>query len=220
MHGLQAEIFIDDMEQPLIKVAELKHDWKAGTIGLMSGGVPVRFANLRYTSKPGQAPKRMPVPANGTDGVITQWQVSNVTKPDLFANKKQLTAEIKGKLSWKTQTSEPSGTINLAKSIQATDTLRTIVAKVVVQSVSDQVKELSFGFSDYVVVYLNDQAIYAGADNFMSRDYRFLGTIGFFDKVYLPLKKGLNELWFVVSEDFGGWGLKAKLADMENISLR
>src|SRR5687768_9611654 len=63
VHGLQAEIYIDDMEQPLIKVAELKHDWKAGTIGLMSGGVPVRFANLRYTSKPRQAPKRMPVPA-------------------------------------------------------------------------------------------------------------------------------------------------------------
>ena len=220
LHGLQAEIFIDDMQQPLIKVTELKHDWKAGTIGLISGGTPVRFANFQYTPKEGQTPTRIPVPANGKGGVITQWQVSNVTKSDGFANIDRLTREIKGKLSWTTQTAEPSGTINLAKFIQATDTAKTMVAKVVVQSASDQVKELSFGFSDYVLIYLNDQAMYAGADNFRSRDYRFLGTIGFFDKLFLPLKKGMNEVWFVVSEDFGGWGVKARFADMEGISLK
>jgi len=54
----------------------------------------------------------------------------------------------------------------------------------------------------------------------MSRDYRFLGTIGFFDQLFLPLKKGSNELWFVVSENFGGWGVKAKLENMDKISLR
>jgi len=36
----------------------------------------------------------------------------------------------------------------------------------------------------------------------------------------LPLKKGVNELWFVVSEDFGGWGIKAKFENMEKISLK
>ena len=45
----------------------------------------------------------------------------------------------------------------------------------------------------------------------MSRDYRFLGTIGYFDAVYLQLKKGRNDLWIAVSENFGGWGIKAKL---------
>jgi hypothetical protein len=82
------------------------------------------------------------------------------------------------------------------------------------------VKTLSFGFSDYVTVFLNGKALYHGGDNFMSRDYRFLGTIGFFDMLFLPLKKGSNELWFVVSEDFGGWGVKAKFENMDNISLK
>jgi hypothetical protein len=95
-----------------------------------------------------------------------------------------------------------------------------MVVKVVVESASEQIKELSFGFSDFVTVYLNDKAIYYGADNFMSRDYRFLGTIGFFDKLFLPLKKGSNELWFVVSENFGGWGVKAKFENMDGISLK
>lgn len=53
-----------------------------------------------------------------------------------------------------------------------------------------------------------------------SRDHKFLGTIGFFDKLYLLLKKGKNELIFVVTEFFGGWGVKAKFDNIEGISLR
>lgn len=65
LHGLQAEIYIDDMQQPLIKVVELKREWKAGKIGLIAGGAPVHFANFQYTPKQGKTPAVMPVPANG-----------------------------------------------------------------------------------------------------------------------------------------------------------
>lgn len=102
----------------------------------------------------------------------------------------------------------------------ANDSGNVMIARVIIQSDKDQVKPLSFGFSDYVTVYLNDKALYFGSDNFMSRDYRFLGTIGFFDMIFLPLKKGSNELWFVVSEDFGGWGVKAKFSDMSGLELK
>ena len=138
----------------------------------------------------------------------------------LFENKYQLTKEIKEKLIWATHSSEVSGTINLAKFILPSDTAKTIVAKILIHSETEQVKILSFGFSDFVTVYHNDKALFSGSDNFISRDYRFLGTIGFFDMVFLPLKKGLNELWFVVSENFGGWGVKAKFESMDGISLK
>ncbi len=220
VHGLQAEIFIDDMQTPLFKVPELKRAWKGGNIALISGGATVHFANVQYTPKQVAAPVAMPVPANGTNGMITRWQVSNVVSRSLFEKKYQLTPEIKQKFTWTTQSSEPSGTINFSRFDTLTKTANTMVAKVVIESASEQVKALSFGFSDYVTVYLNDKALYYGADNFMSRDYRFLGTIGFFDTLFLPLKKGDNELWFVVSEDFGGWGLKAKFENMGNISLK
>jgi len=218
--GDKAAIYIDDMEKPLIKVTELKQEWKAGKFALISGGLPVHFANFQYTPRQGRPPAPPVVPANGTGGLVTQWQVSNVVNKDIFEKKYQLTPEIKTKLNWTLRTTEPSGTINLAKFIQPNDTSRTIVVKLVIHSKSGQVKELSFGFSDYVTVYLNDKAIYQGIDNFLSRDYRFLGTIGFFDKIFLPLKKGTNELWFVVSEDLGGWGVKAKFNNMEDISLK
>lgn len=219
VHGLQAEIYIDDMQKPLIRVKELKRDWKAGKIGFVAGGGDVHFANLRYTPKTGQAPVALPVPANGTDGQVTRWQVSNVVNHRLFDKQYQLTRVIKKALRWTSCSSEPSGIINLAKYAQRTDSDNVVVAKVSLESATDQVKALSFGFSDYVAVFLNDQLLYSGKDDFMSRDYRFLGTVGYYDRLYLPLKKGKNELWFVVAEDFGGWGVQAKWENLEGIRL-
>lgn len=220
MHGLQAEIYIDDMQTPVIKVTELLNGWKSGRFGFIAGGIPLRVANVQYSIKQGTAPAAIPVPANGTGGLITQWQIANTIDRNLFDKKNELPKEIKGKLKWTTQISQASGTMDLAKYIQPGDTGKAVIAKLVINSDKDQVKKISFGFSDFVTVYFNDKALYSGSDNFMSRDYRFLGTVGFFDALYLYLKKGDNELWFVVSENFGGWGVKAKFENMEGISLK
>ncbi len=217
LHGLQAEFYIDDT--PVIKVKELLTGWKTGKIAIGTDGAPLRIANVQYTVKQYPPPVPVAVPANGTKGIITQWQVSNTINRSLFEKQYQLTSVLKKKLSWTTQNSEPSGTINLARFSKLTDTANTIVAKLVFNSASEQVNELSFGFSDYVTIYLKGKAVYYGNNKQYSRDYRFLGTIGYFDKLFLPLKKGMNELWFVVSEDFGGWGVKAKFENMDNISL-
>ena len=219
LHGLQAEFYINDT--PIIRVKELLNDWIPGKIGILTGGAPLRVANVQYTINTVQpAPSRMPVPANGAGGLVTQWHVSNGVNRRMFEKQYELTPEIKKKFTWTIRSSEPSGTINLARFSELADTANAVVARLVIESSVDQTKELSFGFSDFVTVYLNDHALYYGADNFMSRDYRFLGTIGFFDKLFLPLKKGTNELWFVISENFGGWGVKAKFADVDNISLK
>ena len=53
--------------------------------------------------------------------------------------------------------------------------------------------------------------LYRGDDTYRSRDYRFLGSIGWYDTLYLPLEEGENELVVAVSEDFGGWGVQARL---------
>lgn len=89
----------------------------------------------------------------------------------------------------------------------------TVFARLIIESDRPQIKKLRFGFSDRVKVYFNGQLLYAGENNFQSRDYRFLGTIGYFDALYLNLKKGRNECWMAVSEDFGGWGVQASLED-------
>ena len=72
--------------------------------------------------------------------------------------------------------------------------------------------ELTIGFSDRAVVFLNGQALFRGNDSYRTRDYRFLGSIGFWDTVYLPLNEGANDLVIAVSETLGGWGVQARFA--------
>jgi len=220
VHGLQAEIYIDDMEKPFMKITELKREWQAGKMAFVAEVAPIHFANFQFTTKQGNTPVRPKTPDNGTNGFITKWMVSNAVNRSFFDGRTQLSSEQKSYFKWSTQQSEPSGTINLAKFIPNGDTNRTVIARFDIESSTDKILPMNFGFSDYVTVYVNDNAVYSGADNFMSRDYRYLGTIGLFDEVYLPLKKGNNEIWFVVSEDFGGWGVKAKIENMDQISLK
>lgn len=89
----------------------------------------------------------------------------------------------------------------------------TVFARTVIRSDAAQTKRLDFGFSDRAVVHLNGRALYRGDDAYRSRDYRFLGSIGYFDSLYLPLVEGDNELLVAVSEDFGGWGVQARFPD-------
>ncbi len=72
-------------------------------------------------------------------------------------------------------------------------------------------------YSDDVSVFLNGQILFRGrsAQNF--RDPGFLGIVSADnDAVFLPLKKGANELLLAVSELGGGWGFVCRLADLEN----
>ena len=76
-------------------------------------------------------------------------------------------------------------------------------------------KQLKLGYSDAAAVFVNGTLIYKGDNTYMSRDYRYLGTIGLFDSVALPLEKGDNEIWIAVTEAFGGWGIMGQLANLE-----
>jgi hypothetical protein len=68
-------------------------------------------------------------------------------------------------------------------------------------------------------VFLNGQPLFAGDDTYQSRDYRFLGSIGWWDSVFLPLRQGENDLVIAVSESFGGWGLQARFENLDGIRL-
>jgi hypothetical protein len=93
------------------------------------------------------------------------------------------------------------------------------MARVIVRSDRERIVRAGFGYSDRVRVYLNDRLMYSGDNGYRTRDYRYLGTIGLFDEVWLPLQRGDNELWFAVSEDFGGWGILCRLGALEGIDL-
>jgi hypothetical protein len=95
--------------------------------------------------------------------------------------------------------------------------MKLLYVRTKIDSDRDQVKKLLIGYSDDVSVFLNGKILYRGrsAQNF--RDPGFLGIVNpENDAVYLPLKKGSNELVLAVSELGGGWGFICRVADLEN----
>ena len=107
--------------------------------------------------------------------------------------------------------SEPSGLDNLARVQGIVDRRNTVIARTTIDSPRPQTQRLALGFSDRARVFLNGCPLYEGDDAYRSRDYRFLGCIGWYDVLHLPLEEGANELAVAVSEDFGGWGVQARL---------
>lgn len=132
--------------------------------------------------------------------MLLPYQVSNSFGAALFDKRHEVTPEIKKQLTWKTQNTDSIGVLNVYQSTRITPTENVVVARVLIESAEDQLKGMSFGFSDEVVIYVNDKILHGGSDVYGSRDHQFIGTMGEFDRVYLPLRRGQNEVWFVVKE--------------------
>ncbi len=220
--GKNAEVYIKDMTAPALFVSEQKRDTKSGKVGLSVGNfAPAWYANFSF-----QAMASPPLKGNAKAqeasprGTVMSWMVSGAFDGKSLEKKYQLTASDKQKLSWKKLDCENTGLANLARLQGANEGSNTVFVRLIIQSDREQVKKIRFAFSDEARAYFNDRLIWGGSDIYQSRDYRFLGTIGLFDDLYLPLRKGSNELWLAVTESFGGWGVKAMFEDMEGIEIK
>jgi len=208
--GTQAEIYVGDLEKPAVFADELKRPVTSGRLGLTARNAPARFASFRYTTGPpprfaGAVKRSRPARL----GTIATWRVSKPFAEDTLDGVVALTAKEKAGRSWSSLACESSGLANLARLAGTAKGANTVFARAVLVANEPKTVMLAFGYSDRVRVFLNDRLLYSGDNGYMSRDYRYLGTIGYFDAVALPLAKGENELWLAVSEDFGGWGVKA-----------
>lgn len=204
----RADIYYNDMQNPLLSV-ELKRDAKAGKVGVQSGGAPMHFANFKVTpgspSIKGKVVPEVPIGEN----LIGEWSLSSAfdekSLGTTLSNK-----ELNG-LKWQSVKIEPRGIVNIAKYVEPFPEKNTSFARTEIDSDKAKVVGFQVAYSDRGRVYLNGKLLYFGRNEYIMRDYRYLGTIGLFETVYLPLKKGKNDLVIAVSEDFGGWAIGGKL---------
>lgn len=198
--GDTAEIFAGDPARPAL-VARLRHAPGPGSLGLLVAGEGLHVA--RFAVEPDARPAAVAHPLRATPGAILDWEVSapfaEGSDPDPSS------------LAWTPLRAEPSGLADLARVHVLGDALNTVYARATIDAPAAREVELAFGFSDRAVVRLNGRRLYRGDCTFRSRDYRFLGSIGWWDALMLPLQAGPNELLMAVSEDVGGWGVQARL---------
>jgi hypothetical protein len=205
--GGRAEVFVAG--EPALVVPELKAEPKQGAVGLLVGGDTLHVSAFRYGSDAtlgaptATRPERAP-------GVVPHWSVSDpFAEIEIPATLDDATL---ARRTWTSLDAEPLGLADLSRVNGITGGKDTVFARAQLESPRAQSVALELGFSDRAVVFLNGRRLYRGDDSYRSRDYRFLGSIGFYDTVYLPLEQGDNDLVAAVSESFGGWGIQARLA--------
>lgn len=220
--GDKADFYFNS-DEPALHVPDLKTGLKSGYVGLrVSGAVTAHFSNVVFRPLRagedivGEA-KEAPAPP---DGLISEWSVSAVFPEAEVEDVLTLPPKAQDDLEWETLGVESNGIANVSKiRKRLPDGDSTVFIRLPLRSDKKQMKELRFGYSDRVRIYLNGKRVYEGDASWTARDYRFLGTVGFFDSVGLDLKKGENDLVVAVSETFGGWAWAGAMADRSGITF-
>lgn len=210
--GDQAEVYLDS-EEPVLFIDDLKANLESGMVGVGTTFAPAYYSNFSVThiGNPilkGKAAEKDELP----DGLIKSFRVTDVIADDL-TNPSTYQGD------WSNLAVETSGALNIGRYRERSENHNTVLVKLVLNSEINQTKKFTYGYSDDVVIYMHDRPIAGGTNIYQSRDYRYLGTIGLFDDVYLPLEQGINEIYFAVKESFGGWGFMGRFENMDGITL-
>ena len=87
---------------------------------------------------------------------------------------------------------------------------KVVYARTTIHADRDGLRRMQFGYSDGMEIFLNGQPLYFGMNpQYMRDDMGVMSWGG--DAVYLPLKRGRNELVVAVTEYSGGWAFWARL---------
>ena len=228
--GAQARLFVKDMEKPALVMTDLKTGVQKGQVALYVLMGATYFSNFQLSTTP-DAPWERHLPPMPQD-TLTKWSISPVYDALARNVERPLTPAEISAIQWQQVEAEPPGFVVLYRYLQAPHLRVTfandfsrrlepqpgsklVYARTTIESDTDEVKKLEIGYSDEVSVFLNGQILFRGrsAQNF--RDPGFLGIVNpENDAVYLPLKKGSNELVLAVSELGGGWGFICRMKDV------
>jgi len=229
--GNRASVFLHGSDTPAMVVEDLKREYAKGGIGLYAAAGGAWFSNLRYEPARSGTPPAPPAPPSIAKGVVQAWELS-----EAFDAENALPETVPALTKWDRVLVEAPGILVIDRYRKSTGSLppsfdfdkrlgpakgrRIVYARAVVQSEREQVKRLSFGYSDEVCVFLNGRLIFTGRSAFRFRDPGFMGILNVDDDaVYLPLRKGRSELVMAVAEYFGGWGVAARFDDPSGLVL-
>jgi sugar lactone lactonase YvrE len=203
--GSQARVFVGDALQPALLIWELQHGHSQGGIALNTGPTAF-FSNFRWRADDELAFNPEPQPF-AHPGFLREWELSQPLRRDAVDFESYPDAGQAGATPWTSVSAEDSGLVDISRTFgRSGPAPEAILARAVIRSEREERRRYRFGYSDEVSLFLNGQPIYYGNSAYRSRDGSFLGIVGLFDAVTLPLQEGDNELLLMIGESFGGWG--------------
>ncbi|HEY0545568.1 MAG TPA: hypothetical protein VGC91_09350 [Pyrinomonadaceae bacterium] len=230
--GAQAKLYVKDMDKPALVMNDLKSGVQKGLVALYVLTGETYFSNFEVHETPA-APWERHYPPMPPD-TLTRWSLSPAYDALERNLERPLSPSERDAIKWEDVEAEPPGLVviyryreaphprvtfanDFSKRLEPQPGMKVVYAKTTIVSDRDQVKKLYLGYSDDVSVFVNGNILYRGRSAQYFRDPGFLGIVNpENDAIYIPLKKGRNELILAVSELGGGWGFICRLADSES----
>ena len=223
--GLEARVWLDNTADPTLVITDLKRGYTKGSLGVTAGAQGAHFSNFTYTVKP-TSDHSLPTYPDIAAGVLTSWELSEAF-PTETTNAESLPTT--GAMKWQKVAPEYPGMVVIDRyrrspslvppfafdrsvRLQPAKGTKVVFARTSISSDRDHVVRMAFGYSDEATVFLNGQPLFNGKSAWRYRDQDFNGVMDIEnDAVFLPLKRGRNELVLAVREYFGGWGFICRL---------
>jgi hypothetical protein len=232
VEGAHANLYVQDMQKPALVMGDLKSGVQKGRVGLYVLAGETYFSNFAVRTTP-DVPWEHNLPPM-PPGTLTKWSLSpsyDALSRDL---ERPLSPSEVAAMPWQDVEAESPGFVvinryrespqvqrtydqDFSKRLEPQAGMKVVYARTMIDSDHEQVKKLNIGYSDDVSVFLNGKILYRGRSAQSYRDPDFLGIVNLDnDMLYVPLKKGGNELVLAVSEIGGGWGFICRLEDVKN----
>ena len=225
--GPVARLYVDTAAAPTLVVPRVVASGGAG-LGVWAGafGRGAYFSNIRYAAAPSSsAATPAPAPPSGT---ILGWEISS---PIEAADFTPAALPDLGRLPWQRVVAEPEGFVLINRYREAPvggvprdstgavliDSVmtgkiagsRVVYARTTIKAARDETRRLQYAYSNGVVIYLNGRPLAFGMNPGGLRGLGVMARVG--DAVYLPLRRGTNQVVFAVIECTGGWAFSARL---------
>jgi sugar lactone lactonase YvrE len=205
--GTQARLFVGDAPRPALEIHDLKRGAGAGTLGLSGPrDGSARFSAFRFRADDGlsfEPPPRVdPAP-----GLVARWRLSSPFPARLVDPDRDPATQDLPPLTFTEVAADASGLVDVARHHgRLGPEPDAVLAKTVIRSEKDELKRFRFGYSDEVTLFLGGKPLFRGDSTYRLRDASFIGIVGLHDSVFLPLRKGENEVTLLLVENMGGWG--------------
>jgi hypothetical protein len=228
LDGPVARLYVDTATSPTLVVPRVVASGGAG-LGIWAGafGRGAYFSNIRYAAAPGSsAESPTPAPARGT---MLGWEISSAIEA---ANFTPTALPDLGRLTWQPVEVEPEGFVLINRYREAPvggvprdstgavliDSVMTgkitgsrlVYARATITAAHRETRRLQYAYSNGVVIYLNGRPLaFAMNPGGLRSNLGVMAKTG--DAVYLPLRRGRNQIIFAVIECTGGWAFSARL---------
>lgn len=198
-----ATLFLDNKTTPVLEM-DLVISSKQGQVIFETTGKETYFSNFKVEKTDFVGQKQLPL-LYAIDN--KEWNISKLQQSSAF------NAEIYPRFfplfyaGWEKVDSDVNGLLNISKYRKPVKGKQDCVyVRKMIYSESDKIVKMAFGYSDAIKVFMNEQLVYSGNYAYKSRGSTFSGNIGLYDTLYLRLNKGINEIFTISKNSFGGWG--------------